>query len=131
MHNWAEAIKKFYSRAELLAKSGIPLSLAPGFFSSRATSVLLYIAQLALPPECFKNIERGALTKAFKMAPNSLSTSTAYSLNVLGGPHTETLPVLLCCSRLLTDLLDPTVPGPGQARLQSSSLYAYALLSLS
>ena len=53
----------------------------------RAASVLLYVAQLSLPPTGCKDIERGCLTKAFKMAPNSHSTCTAFSMSHWGGPR--------------------------------------------
>jgi hypothetical protein len=93
---WIEPIKKFRDRAQKLAELEAGLSAVGPFFNSRATSVLLYVAQLALLPAGFKNIERGCLTKAFKMAPNSHSTCTAFSMNHWGGPNV--LRPSYCCA---------------------------------
>ena len=79
---WIEPIRNFRDHAQKLAELEAGLSAASSIFTSRATAVLLYyVAQLSLPPLEFKDIERGCLTKAFKMAPNSHTTCTAFSMN--------------------------------------------------
>jgi len=62
------------------------MDLAASRFTSRAVSVLGFVAQLVPPPSNIKRIELAAGLKALGFLPNSLSTGAIYSLDKWGGP---------------------------------------------
>ena len=83
---WIAPIHKFRERANLVASMSKSIGSDGAFFSSRVSSVLGYVAQLAPLPRGFINVERGALTKALRMVPNAFTTAAGFSMEQWGGP---------------------------------------------
>ena len=83
---WIAPIHKFRERANLIAAMGKSIGSDGAFFSSRVSSVMGYVAQLAPLPRGFTNVERGALTKSLRMASNAFTTAAGFSMEKWGGP---------------------------------------------
>ena len=84
--NWESPSQKFQERTAQVAASGLPASLIPYQYMSKALSVLGYIGQMHRPPARFRSFELRIATKLLGFATNSLTTRVAYNLGHFGGP---------------------------------------------
>jgi len=84
--NWESPSLKFQERAAQVASSGLPASLIPYQYMSKAVSALGYIGQMFGLPSRFRALELRIATKLLGFATNSLTTRAAYNLDHFGGP---------------------------------------------
>ena len=80
-------------RADGIYSSGTAISISAYTYNLKALPVVLYIAQLALPPKDICKIEFSALHKVTHMATNALTLGDFLSLSVAGGPEFKSLSV--------------------------------------
>ena len=69
---WAAPIAKFKERCNNIYNDRMPHWLALREYVSKATSVLLYVGQLALPPNNLRALEARSVSKLLGFATNSL-----------------------------------------------------------
>ena len=91
----AKAVAKFQDRVVSIHKARLPSQLARLQFISKAIPTLGYVAQLVNPPKNINRIGMNAVIKCLRMAGNSLSYRTAFSLDLVGGPLFPDLAMIL------------------------------------
>jgi len=82
-------------RVVSIHKARLPSQLARLQFISEAIPALGYVAQLANPLENINRIGMNAVIKCLRMAGNSLSYRTAFSMDLVGGPLFPDLAMIL------------------------------------
>ena len=80
---WASPIAKFKDKCNHIYNDRIPYWLALREYSSKAVSVLLYVAQLALPPKNLKALEAKSVSKLLGFATNALCFDSVFFLDCL------------------------------------------------
>ena len=92
---WPKALGKFQDRIGCIHSAQLPAQLARRQYISKAAPTLGYIAQLVKPPPNINRIGMNSVMKVLRLAGNSLSYNTAFSLDLLGAPSFPDLIVYL------------------------------------
>ena len=92
---WTKALDKFQSRVGIINSGHAPAHIVRFLYATRALPTLGYLAQLLDPPKNIITIGLHSVIKVLRMAGNSLSYRTAFSLETLGGPNLTDISVYL------------------------------------
>ena len=85
--NWVAPREKFLKRVHDIYLMRPPLAMIPGIFSSKALSVMGYVAQMFAPPPRLKHLELRAAGKVLHVATNSFNTDALYHAGLFGAPQ--------------------------------------------
>jgi len=119
---WTEPLKKFMFRVDQIARSGDSAAVSFRQYSSKAVSVLGYVAQLIPPPANIDSIELGAMNKVGHMATNSISRKAFHYISEQLGLGARSLKATLQASLLRTALATCSDFGPSLSLLHDSAL---------
>ena len=122
LSQWAEPLKKFQFRVDQIARSGDSAAVSFRQYSSKAVSVLGYVAQLVPPPDNIDSIELGAMNKVGHMATNSISRKAFHYVSDVFALGARSLKATLQASMLRTALATCSDFGPSLSLLHEAAL---------